>query len=146
MQPLDAPVDDALPHECLLVLPLLRIPVVLLIIAGDADPLVPHGFLEGCAQPPLRLPLLHLVIYLKMVVGDNLLEPLVPVREVYLPLRDISLVALRSLNLPTIPELVEFGIRLVQGLGLLLVFLDQIREVLEVVRVYSSILLLFAPL
>ena len=81
-----------------------------------------------------------------MVVGDNLLEPLVPVREVYLPLRDVSLVALRSLNLPTIPKLVEFGIRLVQRLGLLLVFLDQIREVLEVVRVYSSILLLFAPL
>jgi len=81
-----------------------------------------------------------------MVVGDNLLEPLVPIREVYLPLRDISLVALRSFHLPTIPELVEFGIRLVQGLGLLLVFLDQIREILEVVRVYSSILLLFAPL
>ena len=81
-----------------------------------------------------------------MVVGDNLLESFVPVREVYLPLRDVSLVALRSLNLPTIPELVEFGIRLVQGLGLLLVFLDQIREILEVVRVYSSILLLFAPL
>ena len=81
-----------------------------------------------------------------MVVGDNLLESFVPVREVYLPLRDVSLVALRSLNLPTIPELVEFGIRLVQRLGLLLVFLDQIREILEVVRVYSSILLLFAPL
>ena len=81
-----------------------------------------------------------------MVVGDNLLESFVPVREVCLSLRDVSLVALRSLNLPTIPELVEFGIRLVQRLGLLLVFLDQIREVLEVVRVYSSILLLFAPL
>jgi len=108
MQPLDAPVNDALPHECLLVLPLLRIPVVLLIIAGDADPLIPHGFFEGCAQSPLRLPLLHLVIYLHMVVGDNLLESFVPVREIYLSLRDISLVALRSLHLPTIPELVEF--------------------------------------
>ena len=109
MQPLDVPVDNTLPHECLLVLPLLRIPVVLLIIAGDADPLIPHGLLEGCAQPPLRLSLLHLVIYLHMVVGDNLLESFVPVRQVYLPLRYISLVALRSLHLPTIPELVEFG-------------------------------------
>ena len=81
-----------------------------------------------------------------MVVGDNLLESFVPVREVYLPLRDVSLVALRSLNLPTIQELVAFGIRLVQGLGLLLIFLDQICEVLEVVRVYSGILLLFTPL
>jgi hypothetical protein len=81
-----------------------------------------------------------------MVVGDNLLESFVPVREVYLPLRDVSLVALRSLNLPTIPKLVEFGIRLVQCLGLLLIFLDQIREILEVVRVYSGILLLFTPL
>jgi hypothetical protein len=53
MQPLNVPVNYALPHECLLVLPLLRIPVVLLIIARDADPLVPHGLLEGCAEPPL---------------------------------------------------------------------------------------------
>lgn len=53
MQPLNAPVNDALPHECLLILPLLRIPVVLLVIVGDADPLIPHGLLESCAQPPL---------------------------------------------------------------------------------------------
>ena len=79
MQPLNIPVNEALPHEGLLVLPLLRIPVVYLIIIGDADPLIPHSFLEVCAQPTLRLPLLHLVIYLHMVVGDDLLESFVSV-------------------------------------------------------------------
>ena len=73
VQALDIPVNEVLPHECLLVLPLLRIPVVLLIVLGDAAPLIPHGLFKCCAQPPLRLPLLHLVIYLHMVVGDYLL-------------------------------------------------------------------------
>ena len=54
--------------------------------------------------------------------------------------------ALRSLHLPTIPELVEFSIGLIQGLRLLLAFLDQILEDLVVVRVYCSIVLVFTPL
>jgi hypothetical protein len=53
MQPLNVPINDALPHECLLVLPLLRIPVVLLIVVCDTDPLISHSLLEGGTQPPL---------------------------------------------------------------------------------------------
>jgi hypothetical protein len=109
LQALDIPVDDALSHECLLVLPLLSIPVVLLIVLGDAAPLIPHCLLHCCTQPPLRLPLLHLVINLHMVVGDNLLESVISVREVDVPLRDISLMALRGLHLLTVPDLVKFG-------------------------------------